>query len=483
MTDVLEIDPHELERELGRADFRHFVGLMRPEYSLHWYHEVIVEEVQAWADAEKPYHLIMSMPPGHAKSEYAKLAMAWIATRDRTMQQVYCSYGQDLADEQLRDVQDILDSDEYLRWYTPALNAKRAVTDASRGAKRTGDYAELLPDEDGINGGWIKSVGRGGPLTGYRVDVGVVDDLIKDAEEGSSPTIRQRAWTWLTRVLMTRKRPHRALRLLVLATRWHMDDPTGRLLKEQPHKCVEVRFEALREDMADERDPRGYGEALWPAVADEEALQEMRTIDPHGFMALYQQRPVPATGQLFSEEWLGRYEALPSGVGQWVQSWDLRHGGKGAATSFAVGQLWYKPSSHAAAYLVDQVRGRWSPEETLSVFDAQQQDPRWSQAQAILVEEKADGVMLLSLRRSIVKGMIPVKPVADKEARARLVQPYVRAGNVIVPMRASWLAEWLGEICTFPGAPHDDQVDAMSQALTYLYQGRRPAISKVVVGR
>ena len=461
---MYDIDLSEVHAELGRRDFAHFVQLMRPQYQLVWYHHRICEAIQAWEESPKPYHLILSMPPGHAKSEYAKLAMAWISTRDRTMRSIYASYGQDIADQQLHDVQAILDSDEYLAYYEPALNAKRAVSDASRGAKRTSNYAELLG-----GGGWIKSVGRGGGLTGFRVDRGFVDDLLKDDVEARSATTRDAAWSWITRVLMTRKRPSRPLRLMVIATRWHLDDPTGRLLQAMPDRCMELRFEALRSDMSDPDDPREEGEELWPAVASREALEEMREVDPYGFKALYQQRPVPSSGTLFDATWLRRHEAVPACPGRWMQSWDCRHGGKGAGSSYAVGQLWFIPDHEQIAYLADQVRGRWSPEETLEVFDRMQADPTWRRATARLIEEKADGVMLLSLRGRAYPGMLPIKPTADKEARARLVQPIVRAGGVSVPTRAHWLADWLEEVVTFPGAANDDQVDAKTQLLAYAF--------------
>ena len=103
------------------------------------------------------------------------------------------------------------------------------------------------------------------------------------------------------------------------------------------------------------------------------------------------------------------------------------------------------------------------------MFDRMQADPTWRRATARLIEEKADGVMLLSLRGRAYPGMLPIKPTADKEARARLVQPIVRAGGVSVPTRAHWLADWLEEVVTFPGAANDDQVDAKTQLLAYAF--------------
>ena len=49
------------------------------------------------------------------------------------------------------------------------------------------------------------------------------------------------------------------------------------------------------------------------------------------------------------------------------------------------------------------------------------------------------------------------------------MQPIVRAGGVSVPTRAHWLADWLEEVVTFPGAANDDQVDAKTQLLAYAF--------------
>jgi hypothetical protein len=68
--------------------------------------------------------------------------------------------------------------------------------------------------------------------------------------------------------------------------------------------------------------------------------------------------------------------------------------------------------------------------------------------------------------------LLPVKPLGDKVARAHAVSPLVESGRVFLPDQASWLREFLDEVTSFPAAPHDDQVDAMSQALGYLRENQ-----------
>ena len=52
-------------------------------------------------------------------------------------------------------------------------------------------------------------------------------------------------------------------------------------------------------------------------------------------------------------------------------------------------------------------------------------------------------------------------------ARARAVSPLIEAGNVYLPRPqiAPWVNNFIEECAAFPNGAHDDQVDAMTQAL------------------
>ena len=62
-------------------------------------------------------------------------------------------------------------------------------------------------------------------------------------------------------------------------------------------------------------------------------------------------------------------------------------------------------------------------------------------------------------------GIIAVNPEGGKEARAAAVQPQIESGNVYLPDGADWLEAFIDEFAAFPRGRHDDQVDALSQAL------------------
>lgn len=453
----------DVQAEICRRSFLDFVKTLRPDWELPFFQLRIIEEIQKWVDSAS-YNLILSLPPGHGKSEFAKLASAWTLIRDRESQIAYCSYAADLAKKQLGHLYAILDSDIFIYFFGRYLNAKNVVSDLSRGKARTQDYAEIVGSEDGH----VLAIGRTGGLTGYRADLGVIDDLLKDAPDARSKASLQECRDWYAGVLSTRKRPYRPFRVLVLATRWSKGDLTGWLLSEQPDLWREVRFPAIKESPPDDHDPREIGEPLWETVETAESLRARKALDPELFQAQYQQSPVAEGGNLFRSDWLSRrWTSLPDRDGLWIQSWDLRGGGSAHKGSHAVGQLWFRPSASSDLYLVDQVRGRWSPDETYSVIRKQCADPLWSKAKAKIIERKADGVGALSLLQREIPGLIGVNPSSDKETRARSVTAYFAAQNVLLPQEAHWLSDYISELLSFPASSNDDQVDATSQALSY----------------
>lgn len=444
----------ELQGELARRSFLDFVRLTHPEWDLEWYHLDLIEQIQAWADAPEPYTLILTLPPGHGKSAYARLASAWLLYRDPATRLAYCSYGARLAEEHAEEIAQALDSDLVRESY-PVLTGERQTKDH----RDTGE------------GGYLKAVGRGGPLTGYRLDVGVGDDLLKDDVEGSSATTRERVWRWITRVLMTRRRPGRPLRLLFLNTRWHLDDHIGRLKSQMGDRVREVRYEALRESMDSPTDPRSVGEALWPALASRAELEEQRRLDPQGFACLAQGRPTPLGGRLFSLDSIRHYDDLPCPPdrAEWYQSWDLRGDGKTDAGSWAVGMLACVPYDEPGrCYLVSITRGRWSSDDTLSEYLRIQSEPLWDRARIRYCEDKADGRWLIP-RVSASYPALAVQPRGDKWLRARGVVSHFVAGQVWADKRSAWWGDLAAELQDFPGAPSDDQVDALTQLLEQLW--------------
>jgi hypothetical protein len=90
-----------------------------------------------------------------------------------------------------------------------------------------------------------------------------VDDPIKGRAEANSKIARDKVWHWFTDDFLTRF--SESAGLLMIMTRWHLDDPVGRLIERFPDAKV-LRYRALSEE--DEKNRR-KGEALFPQLKSE----------------------------------------------------------------------------------------------------------------------------------------------------------------------------------------------------------------------
>lgn len=169
----------------------------------------------------------------------------------------------------------------------------------------------------GHEGGMI-TAGVGGAITGRGANLLVGDDLIKNAEEAMSESRRRVLWDWWESTAETRLEPGGIA--IVAATRWHEDDPSGRIIKRSQQTgqpILRLRLPALAED----NDPLGRSpeEPLWPGRYDAPALIRIReNRSPYWWNALYQQRPTRHEGaewpdcyfeeSLWAERWPDRFE-------------------------------------------------------------------------------------------------------------------------------------------------------------------------------
>jgi len=89
----------------------------------------------------------------------------------------------------------------------------------------------------------------------------------------------------------------------------------------------------------------------------------------------------------------------------------------------------------------------------------------------ILIEDKASGTQLIQeLIRDGVHGVTRYEPTMDKVMRLHSITSTIENGFVYLPTEADWLAAYVHELTTFPGAKYDDQADSTSQALDWLKQ-------------
>lgn len=467
-----------IRRELARTSLAAFILYTCPYYKMSWVHEEICRKLDEFLQAvqrkESP-RLMLMMPPRHGKSEIVSRRFpAYAFGRFPNLSIIGTAYAADLAGRNNRDVQRIIDSDEYSRLFPDTtLNGPKST---SQGIfLRNSEIFEIV-NHNGV----YRSAGVGGGITGMGGDVLIIDDPVKDRAEADSPTVRNKIYDWYTSTLYTRLAPGGGI--LIIMTRWHTDDLCGRLLesmkKGEGDKWTVIEYPAIA---TRDEEYRKQGEALHPERYSFKQLTKIKSaVGNRDWEALYQQRPTIDGGTVIKEEWLKFYTVLPSKFDVLITSWDMTFKDT-ASSDFVVGQVWGRKG--ADCYLVDQVRARMSFTETIDEFIKLAQ--KYPKALRKLVEDKANGPAVIDVLKHSVQGIIPIEPDGSKVARAYAVTPMFEAGNVYLPVPeiAPWIKEYILELTQFPVVAHDDQVDATTQALRDLQQRRGMMINPAVIRR
>ncbi len=457
---------HELRIRAARQSLSNFVLETTPGYQMGWVHREICDELDGFlqdiADKKSP-RLIICMPPRSGKSEIVSRSFpAYAFGLHPDMQIIATSYSADLTQRFSRDVQRKIDDPKYAEIFPEtSLNSKNVKTTSFGSFIRTAELFEIVGHR-----GAYRAAGVGGGITGMGADILCIDDPVKDRRDANSATIREALWDWYTSTAYTRLSPGGGV--IVMCTRWHMDDLVGRLLDRaasgEGEQWRVINYPAIAEH---DEPHRKAGEALHPERYDLNALLRIqKQVGSRDWAALYQQHPVPDGGGLFKDDWIQHWDKLPERFDAAVISWDMTF--KESATSdFVVGQVWGRKDG--AFYLVDQFRGRWDFVKSLEQFvAAARKYPRITRK---LIEDKANGPAIISALKRKVTGIIPITPKESKEARANAVTTLWEARNVYLPPpdRYPWVAQdFIPELLAFPSGAHDDTIDAMSQALNDL---------------
>lgn len=458
------VDLATLRTELAKHSFLAFVLATTPDFLVGWYHKIICQELDNFLRdviEKKSPRLMLTMPPRHSKSQLASRCFpAYALGRYPDLSIIATSYGADLASRMNRDVQRIIDSEEYGRIFPgTSLSGHNVRTIADGSYLRNSDIFEVVGHK-----GVYRSAGVGGGITGMGAECAIIDDPIKSHAEADSPTIRQGIWDWYTSTLYTRLAPGGGI--ILILTRWHQLDLGGALLRAeteaQGDKWRVINFPAIAEqdEYWDDKLVRRAGEALHPDRYPIENLTAIRqAIGPRDWLALYQQQPVPDGGAIFRDEWL-RYwlpNTLPKKFDALITAWDMSFK-EGIDKDFVVGQVWGRAG--ADLFLLDQFRERCGFTRTVHAFKALA--AKWSMIRRHVVEDKANGPAVIDSLKHEIHGIVPCQPDGSKIARAHAVTTHFESGNVHIPDPSlyPWVKPYVAELLAFPSGAHDDQVDA-----------------------
>jgi predicted phage terminase large subunit-like protein len=465
---LLQLEEERRKRGLKSFDdrsltFREYVQRVAPKYKWYRHCVILADVLQRVADGEIK-RLMVFMPPRHGKSEEtSRLFSSYFVYRFPERWAAISSYSADLA-------------------YTLSRSARDHYTNAGGKVR---DDASAVKQWYTPEGGGLWATGVGGPATGKGFHLGICDDPLKNAEDASSSTIRDKQKAWWDSTWSTREEPDGAM--IVIQTRWHEDDLSGWLLSleandEEAENWHIVNFPAICEE-EDERlefppnctiEPefRQPGEPLCPERYPLFKLLKRKAKSlQYYWNAIFQQRPKAIEGNKFKRDHFTHFGEPPRSEDvQRVRYWDLAKSDSKKA-DYTVGVL-MSMTSDGIVTVEDVVRFRKTPKDRNAEMRAAcERDlaefgtyvPNFIEYAPGLAEEAIENI-IKDLRGFSVS---VDRPKGDKTSRAEPFQTYCEAGNVRI-VKAGWNRDYIEEMIAFDTGTHDDQVDATSGAFKML---------------
>jgi predicted phage terminase large subunit-like protein len=458
-----------IDKEIAKRGLREFVEIAWPlvepsrPYIRNWHTDAICDHLQACAKRQIK-RLVVTVPPGSMKSlSCCVFFPSWTWTQAPEQKFIYASYNDKLSRRDSLRTRRLIESD----WYRD----------------RWGDQFELHQDRKGAEvysndaGGFRMMTTIKGGVTGEHADIQVVDDPIKPLDVSKSLAVADTALkevdAWWNETMASRLVDFENSVRIIVMQRLVEGDLAGRAIEEgYEHLMLPMEFEIKRKCYTSIgfEDPRtDEGELLSPSRFSRDAVDQLkREMGTRGASAQLQQNPVPAGGNIIKEHWIRYYDRVPTRFSSLIQSWDCSFD-DGEDASFVVGSVWGVIKGNY--YLVDQIRAQLNFPDTLKAIKSM--TTKHPKSRQKLVEKKANGAAVIATLEKEISGLIPINPDGSKVARVHAIEHLWEAGNVWLPSPA--LASWVScpggfveEVTGFPGRRHDDQVDAMSQALVFL---------------
>ena len=480
-------------RQVSLADY---IKKVQPTYCWSEFHRRFVDVLERWARGETPNpYLMILIPVRHGKSlATGELLTGWeIGCHSQDADPlliIQAAYNLEQTGETTLPLRRLMRTEGYQRLF-PGLKPDRRME--NRRAFNVLAGRRICAKH--------RSAGKDSGIIGKGAHRLLMDDVLRGRNEAESLAYRNEVWRWIVSDLFSRLQP--GARVLMIGSRWHVDDPSGRMLegmraaRENPQwdvVCLPALLDA--ETQASETwqmgmegplpDWRKVGEPLWPERFGLDVLRD-KALDPYTWAAQWQQRPMTSETRKLDANWFRGAARVANDDPRiakcqvWVRGIDI-----------AVGQTTH--SNHTAGVLlglgdgylvlrhVYRVRLEWTEARRVILANAQRDGLAvrlcfgvgGQIANFVDGLKKEDG----AFRQFRVDS---IQELGAKITRALEWAPLAAGGKVLM-VEGPWNEDWLREVGDFTGCDDlsDDQIDAFWDAYQRLAELAPSRIAKML---
>ena len=451
------------QNQLAYDDLIEFCKAMMSDFIVGRHHRILADMLMGIERGDKD-RVCVNIPPRHGKSQLVSIFYpAWFLGRNPDKKVMMVSHTTDLAVDFGRKVRNIIASEAY-RSIFPTVKLASDSKSAGRWSTNVG--------------GEYYACGVGSALAGRGADLLLIDDPHSEQDVISGNfSVFEKAYEWYTFGARTRLMP--GGRVAIIQTRWHMDDLTGRVVKDMANNERADQYEVIEfPAILHVNDPdtgKPVDKPLWPEFFDIEALLRTKASMPvFQWNAQYQQQPTAEEAAIVKREWWNEWEKDdPPSCEYVIMSLDSAAEKHNRADYTALTTWGVFLNEETSAYniiLLNSIKERLEFPELKEL--AMEQYTDW-EPDAFIVEKKSSGVALYQeMRRMglLVQEYTPHRGSGDKLARLNSVSDIVASGLCWVP-QTRWAEEVVEEIAGFPFMSNDDLVDSTVMALMRFRQG------------
>ena len=393
-----------------------------------------------------------SIPIQHHKTSTTLIGLLWLLKRKPTLQIIFFTYSLERAQAVGKDLREM------------------AVADGQK-AKPGFNRIDEWRNEDG---GGVVIMSAEQSRLGYPCDILVVDDPI-DEESANDPDKRQKIDDKIAHYT-ARAKTHGGS-VLMVASRWSIDDPIGRRENRKEVKWSYFHGAGIKNYNASHPgapEEEAFAPEIMTVAQHHELRREWCEVDPSGrqWWAQIQNNPLPDSLGLFKSP--ARYKTLPLGPYRTVFGLDMSYSSSKHADYFALvvlkiyAESWIENGSEVKgerAYIVQIWREKWDPHVVHDTL--------------VLARGMYPGAMTYSYMSGPEKGAatylaekgfaIQVMPARySKRQRAQNTIDKSNAGRILVPEDAPFTPGFVHRTILFTGkdsASNDDEQDALVSAI------------------